>query len=765
MSLRTAVPALLALMSLIPAADLPLGRVERLIRAEGSVRADLWFDTKATADLQPGTMIAIYGPGTVEKHPLTKQVLISRPAVVAKGQLTGLHEGHWQARILWTATGAQVAGGMDAVPLPGEAAPNAPPTIGAVEAVAVPQGSLRDIALSASDPDGDPLFVRWILEGTAGTCGTLLESDTWKPQTRWIAPIVNRPVTAVATVTDSLGQAITIRVPLTTTAPELPRDRKAQPWFALGNLREPPLSHLARGGDGVWWAVAAPVGMTGSPSLLRLGTTLTGHGALVTKPEESLRKPVGLVVRGEEAHLLDASRGLVAVYGPDGAQRRTYGTFERAVDLAMAADGTTFVADGADRGVHVLEADGRYRCRLGRGTGEDGLLGLAAVALDANETVIALDPVRPALVRFDRFGRRLETWACPGDPKDPAVDVVAHPQRGALVLLTSGRVVPVTAAGLGEPLADPATTAGVSGTRSGVSLTIDRSGSLYAVLQDGLILRWNPDLTPAGVRGARLRTGDAWAADGQGRTYSLDRSSGTVAVFDAEQWQTARLMTGAKKALTLTVSPKGRYLGVVDARAYGVIRLDLLTPTRPGITLGQEGSYDGQFKEPVDAAFDDQDRLYVVDLELRRVAVLGADGAFIGNVGDKSQLADPERVAVHPDGSQVFVYDSDTYELKRFALEPSGRSASPAVIGGGKGNGPGQIRSVIGLACDRQGLLHVLDDSRGDLQILDFRGPACQPLRAIPAAELDLTNVDGLAIHPDGPMTVFGSGRLVGWHW
>ena len=765
MTSRIAVPLLLALAALAPTAELPLGLVETVETVHGQNRASLRFDPRAAATLQPGTMVALYGPGSIEKHPLTKEVLITRPALVGKAQLIAVGDGLWRSRVLWLAPGANIAKGMDAVPLPGEAAPNSLPIAGTVTPQHTPQGTVLELSLPVRDPDGDPLSVAWTLEGPAGWSGTLLESATTRTSTRWLAPLHAGPVTAVATVADSLGQSITLRLPLTTTDAEDPRERTPGSWYALGNLREPALSHLARAEDGTWWGSSLPVGMTGTAGLIRLRPGMNGSEALTIKPEEIPRKPVGLALRGDELHVLDAGRGLVAVYGSDGAQHRTYGSFEKAIDLALAEDGTAYVADAADRGIHVLEADGRYRCRLGRGTGEDALQAIAAVTVAADGTVLALDPLRPALVRFDRFGHRLDNWACPGTPKDLAVDVVVHPQRGALVLLASGKVVPVTAAGLGEPLVDPAATAGLTAEHAGLGLVIDRSGTLYALLQGGLTLRWNADLSPAGVRGASLRTGDAWAADGQGRTFALDKSSGTVAVFDAEQWQTARLATGVRKAVALAVSPRGRYLAVIDAKSTNVIRLDLTTPTRPGITLGQEGTYDGQFKTPVALAFDDQDRLYVLDQDLYRVAIFGADAAFLFNAGSKNVLKDPELVAVNADGSQLFVYDSDAYEIKRFSLDHSARRDTAPIIGGGKGSGPGQLRSVVGLACDRRGLLHVLDDRRKDLQVLDFRGQACQPLTSLAMADLDLTDLVSLAIHPDGPMIIAGAGRIVGWRW
>lgn len=758
--LRTAVPALLLLAS-VQAAEQPLGVVEQI----ASDQATLRFDVTGGMRLLPGSMVALYGAGTVEKHPLTGEVIITRPALAAKAQLLApTVEGRWQARLRWRAPGATVTPGYDAVPLPGEAAPNAPPVAGTMKPLAVAAGDRVDLTLAVRDPDGDALHFRWSLEGSAGATGTLADRVTTQPTVSWLAPLVEGTVTAVAVATDSLGQSTTLRLPITVAAPTSLPTGKREALGAWGNSREPALLRLHQGPTGTWWGVTAAVGMTGAPGLTRFQPALALTEALTFAPEAAPRKPVGILDRGTDLVVLDAGRSHLCVYTPTGALLRSHGPFERAVGLAAGPDGTLYVADAADRGIHVLEADGRYRCRLGRTGGEDGLSDIAAVAVALDGTVVALDPAKPALVRFNRFGKRLDAWACPGDPKDPAIDLVLHPRLGALVLLTSGKVVPVTADGLREPLADPAVAAGEA-TGRGLSLSVDAAGNLYGVRENGVVVRWGADLAVAGIRSSTLRGGDALAADGLGRTYALDHSSGTITVTDAEGWQTARLPSGAKAPVALAATADGRWLAIVDKRGRCVIRLDLTAPTRPGLVIGQEGTYDGQFKAPIAAAFDASGRLYVLDADLYRVAVFGTDGTFTFNVGARKILEDPEQVAVSPDGSLLYVYDSDNYEIKRFRLDHAQRSASSPSLAGGKGSAPGQFRSVVAIGCDRRGLLYAADDSRDDLQVFDFRGNACTLVHQDGLSDLDLTDVALMAVHPDGRALLGGGGRWTAWRW
>jgi hypothetical protein len=69
------------------------------------------------------------------------------------------------------------------------------------------------------------------------------------------------------------------------------------------------------------------------------------------------------------------------------------------------------------------------------------------------------------------------------------------------------------------------------------------------------------------------------------------------------------------------------------------------------------------------------------------------------------------------------------------------------------------------MATDRLGLLYVLDDSRDDLQVLDFRGgnAIAAPERKI--TDLGLPSAEFLGVSPDGQFIVATDGMVSGWHW
>ena len=78
---------------------------------------------------------------------------------------------------------------------------------------------------------------------------------------------------------------------------------------------------------------------------------------------------------------------------------------------------------------------------------------------------------------------------------------------------------------------------------------------------------------------------------------------------------------------------------------------------------------------------------------------------------------------------------------------------------------PCQFRSVQGLACDRLGLLYVIDSSRGDLQVIDFRGSNAVAGPTRKASDLGVRKLESFAVGPDGEMVVFTAGTGIGWRW
>jgi DNA-binding beta-propeller fold protein YncE len=770
------VPGALALLAaLIPAAlapataaaaDLPLGTVTT---ANG---ADLVLAFDPAAKLLPGTMVAIYGPGTVEKHPLTKEVLVEHRVLVAKAQLLDATNAQLHARVLWPTTPVAIAAGFDVVPLPGEAAPNAPPTLSATPAaVAAKVGGLATISAPFSDPDGDAMTFRWTLNAaTPGAAGRLDARSTGTPTVGWSAP--GKPGAATATVVarDAWGHETTATIPLTANPVDDPRQRDLRQFAAWGGDNEHPLARLRRDAAGIWYGLGADSGRVVRlvPGWLQAGDVPFAAGS---PPKD----PLAAVPVRQELYVLESHT--IGVYGADGARRRDLGRLDKATDLAIASDGTVFIADQGHGGIQVYEADGRYRCRLGRaGDDQDDFAALTRLAIGPDDVLYALDATHRRIQRFDRFQHHLPGWPITADPNLQPVGLAVHP-RGLLLLLANGLVQIYDRNGLAREAMNPlSASALVKDPGNAGDLYVDGTGEVFVTYPGaGFIARHAPEGAITGVRGAAVHAGDRWCADGAGHVWQLDRDASWLYQCDAEGWRQLRLGGGSrdngpfKEPLAVAACPDGSFVEVLDRDRHAVVRFDPTQPAAAPLVFGQRGKNNGQFEEPVDLAVDESGRTYVLDSDLCRVSVFDRQGAFVFGFGTSGKgagdLREPKLLAVSPAGDAAYVYDTYHYEVKKFALDFKQNLATHVTNTGGRGDDPGQIKDLAGLGCDRQGLLYLADHDREDVQVIDFRGNSAVPILAHKLADIGLKRVDAMGVSPDGQAWLAGGDLLVGLRW
>lgn len=757
MKLSTLVPLLFAAAT-ATAADLPLGLVETVDKAGVVVRFD------PAAKLVLGQMVALHGPGSVVKHPLTAKVVTEQRKLLAKGQVIAIEGERLRLRVLWRAGEAQPEAGWDAVPLPGEAAPNAPPAASAaMPAVSAPAGATITIKLPVVDPDGDALVIAWELVGAAGRCGHLDARLTNLPEVQWTAPGIppEGGVALKATVVDPFGQQAVLSLPLEVKGADDPR-RPRKAFAGLGTGQDPAWLRLERADDGSW------IGVDDAGRVLRTGA---GWQQAVPLALGEARRPLAAALRGKELHVLDREKAAVLIFTEAGQLRRTLAGLSEPTDLAVAADGTVFVADQRAGGVMVFDASGRFRARAGR-IGDDGFAEVSRVSAGPGGSLVVLDAQARRLHRFDGELRRLDAWTVTGDPKVRPADVAIHP-RGVVVLLedgsvqlygSKGTVVETWKSSAGAGLADnPGAAVAIATDPSGEVVVCHASGATARLAADGRVL---------GLRGPGLLASTTrWAADGLGRIFALDVDTGLLAVHDAEGWRAARIGGTTRnggpfaEAGAMAVVPDGSAIAVLDVDKRTVVRFDGRDLRKAPLVFGGDGSNNGQFKSPVAIAADEAGRCYVLDEDLYRVSVFDAGGQFLFAFGEKggapNQLDEPILVAVSPTGDAAYIFDEDRYEVKKYALDQAAKTGRHAATGGGKGSNPGQFRGAVAMLVDRQGLLHVLDTSRGDWQVVDFRGQSLLPVAARPTAEL-LRGATTMAMSPDGTAWLAGGGSAVG---
>lgn len=741
------------------AAEQPLGR---LVAVEGTV-VTVAFD--AAARIDPGIVIAVYAPGAVRRHPLTDEVIVEERRLVAKVQVVDVREGKITARLAWREAGVELANGFDCIPLPGTAAPNAVPVAAVTAALTVAPGAVLELAMPISDPDGDPLHVRWSIAQDAGRSGQLLATETMGPTTRYLAPLLPGQVTVVAEASDPYSQTVRATQVIDVIGDVDARSRTLTGIGTFGWTRN--LRSVQRLADGTWLAHDSS-----AREMVRIDAGWRHAGAITPARDQAPSDITDLAAVGAHIHCLDASQRTVWVYDLAGKRLRQYGEFSRPTDLVVAPDGVAYVADQTAGGVLVYETDGTFRLRLGReGRSADAFEGLTRIDLAADGSLAALDAKTRRIHRFDRFHRRLPTWTLGGDAADP-IDIAWHPQ-GLLVQLIDGRIVIIDKEGLAKEAFAALPGQGWDlEVGAPESLVVDANGRIYTChARSGAVVRRHANGVIDGVRAsAAFARAISFRQDGAGRIIGIQPRDRLIRVFDAAGFQQARFADVARDVTDVALAGDGSALFVLDGSSGNVRRYDPRDPSIKPVVIGAKGKNDGQFHNPTKLAVDEEGRVYVLDAGMRRVSIFDRDGRFRFHVSGAAKgpsfFDAPSLLAVSPLGDAIYVYDRGTYEVKKYALDQAKQSGAFVTVMGGRGDAPGQLREAVGLDCDRLGHLYVLDRRRSDVQLVDFRGTNPVVLQVWPLEKhFGMRSATHFAAGPDASLLLgdAGSASLFVW--
>ncbi|MCS6971039.1 MAG: hypothetical protein RMM29_04760 [Planctomycetota bacterium] len=737
------------------AADVPLGQVVAVEDQAVTVRFD------AAARVAPGQMIALFGPGRVVKHPLTGKVVTEQRRLLAKGQVIGvLDDGALRLRLTWLDDGAQPAKDWDAVPLPGEAAPNAPPVnSGPLPAIAAVAGGTVSVRIPVIDPDSDPLWFSWSLTGPAGQSGFLDALVTTVPENAWTVPVPTGEASVAVRVvaTDLWGQQATWLLSATSGGEADPR-RQRRVFARFGGEQEPLWTRIAWIDDGSW------CGVDDDGRVYRVDPGWLQASLIL--PAGAVGRAVAVVGRARDLYVLDRDKLAVQVFGESRQLRRSMGGLGDPWDLAVAGDGTVFVADQKAGGVMVFDASGRFRARLGR-LGDDGFTEVTRVCALPAGGVAVLDAKARRLHRYDEALRRLDAWNITGDPQIAPVDIAAHP-RGLLVLLSDGSIQVYGPRGM----VSETWKATSGGSEAAIALASAPSGVVHVVFARGRLVRLSADGRQNAVRGAGLTNRfRRIVVDGAGTIWGADSDERRLYGHDVYGWRTQSLGGSQRQGGPLSslgafaVQPNGSALVALDPDKRVAVRLAASAAGGAPIIFGGQGTNLGQFRDPIAVAVDEAGRSYILDEDLYRVSVFDANGQFLFAFGERGtqphQFDEPTLIAVAPRGDAAFVFDEDRYEVKKFALDHAARQARHVGTGGGKGDDPGRFRKPVEMCVDRFGYLHIIDSDRGNWQVLDFRGQNLLPLHVIPFKD-ELRGATTGWVNPDGIAWLLAAGSIVG---
>ncbi len=169
------------------------------------------------------------------------------------------------------------------------------------------------------------------------------------------------------------------------------------------------------------------------------------------------------------------------------------------------------------------------------------------------------------------------------------------------------------------------------------------------------------------------------------------------------------------------------------------------------MTIGQEGSGDGEFFNPQGLALDGQGNIYVADTGNARVQMFDPQGQFLAAIADERFIG-PRYVAVDETGR---IYVTDISEMVH-VLNARGE---PLQSFGSEGSLPSQFFGIADLAITAAGELYVVDGGNGRVQqfsllsgfLLSFGSEGSQ-------AEL-LDRPEGIALDTDGNVYVVDAGN------
>jgi DNA-binding beta-propeller fold protein YncE len=290
------------------------------------------------------------------------------------------------------------------------------------------------------------------------------------------------------------------------------------------------------------------------------------------------------------------------------------GQFKAPEGIAVADDGTIYIADTENHRVQRFDANGRFLAKWGaKGLGDGQFDSPGGIALDKEGHIYIADSFNHRIQKFDKSGKFLAKWGTLCD---------LYGQNPFTKEIGKGCVDPDGAGPLER---------GDGQFSIPVGIALDKEGNLY--ITDGFnhrVQKFSPTgrfLGKFGLPGAgdgQFNVLAGIALDGAGNIYLSDNRNDRVQKFDAA----------------------GKFLA----------------------RLGGPGDRPEQMRRPYHIALDSANNLYVANQGHHRIQIFDAQGNFVlawGGEGTRpGQFKRPRGVAVLD--ALVYIADSDNHRVQKF---------------------------------------------------------------------------------------------------
>jgi tripartite motif-containing protein 71 len=488
------------------------------------------------------------------------------------------------------------------------------------------------------------------------------------------------------------------------------------------------------------------------------------------------------------------------------------GQFVSPRNLAVAPDGTVYVADTGNHRIQRFGPDGVFLAEWGdRGSAPGQFESPAGVTVAADSTVYVADTFNNRIQRFNSTGSFLSQWGTYGNAGGQFVQPrgVAVAPSGQVYVADSGnhRIQRFTSTGVLVSIwGSQGSSNGQFQSPSGIAFASDSTlwvtdtgnhrlqhfneAGTYLGQEgtqgSGINQFWEPWGIDIGVGGIfyvadrlnhRVKTAAVFSdwmllgtrghiggqfADPRGATIASD---GSLYVTDSGNHRIQHLSADGAflGAWGIWGDGAGQFSNPTDvavARDGTVYVADLnnhriqrFTSTGGFLNQwGSQGSANGQFYYPSGVAVGPDNTVYVADAWNQRIQRFSATGVFLGAWGamggGNGQFAYPSDVATGPDGT-VYVADTINDRVQRF-------TASGAFLGlwGGLGNGDGRFDSPFALTVTADGTVFVADTMNHRIQRFNSTGVFLGRWGAWGGGEGQFDHPNGVAVGPDGHVYV-----------